>query len=219
MGLHKFTHEQLLIAHRKREIKLMHANVKIKTWKKRALEAEAITEEYAFIDKKPDYFYSFTGLLLFRRFYLRNGLTANQVEILIIISYCGVFLRKDFKLFSRNYVKRPIFEVLDSLVKQGYVIATKIPSKAGTARRNAWILTQRGKDLEADYERYYDQKMDELKAGKLTPFNFEDGAYFRKVYVTRHDRRKAQGGGMLPRSGTHVGPFRDPFMEKQDEKT
>jgi len=217
MGLRKFTYSELLAAHKKQGIKLMHMAAERKLWKERAQAAEAKAkelqksfDEYTFVDKKPDYYYSFSGHLLFRRFYALNGITALEAEVLIIISYVGVFLRQHFKLYNRNYLRKPVVEILEELEKGGYVLKTKVPGKIKMRPRNAWVLTQRGKDLEADYEKYYDKKMAELKAGKLTPFNFEDGAYFRKVYLTRHQRRLLQGGGMLPpMHGSTKGVFVD----------
>lgn len=215
-GLKPFTHKELLAAHRKQDIRLMNVSSERKKWKERAWAAEAKTKEiqqsishYAFIDKKPDYFFSFSGHLIFRRFYALNGLTAMQVELLVIISYTKVFLTANFKIYNRNYLRRPIVKTLDSLIKQGYITKVQVPGKNRLALRNGYILTQRGKDLEADYERFYDEKIAELKSGKLTRFSFEDGAYFRRVYLTRHDRRILQGGGMLPTGQAKENTFID----------
>jgi hypothetical protein len=217
MGVRKYTYEELMVAHRKQGVKLMHVREERKLWKERTRVAEAkakqlqqIFDEYTFIDKKPDYYFSFSGLLIFRRFYILNGLRPIEVELLVIISYVHVFLKEDLKLYNRNYLRVRPLEILEGLVQQGYVLKTTVPGKSKSRMRMAWVLTQRGKDIEADYERFYDKKMEELKAGKLTRFNFEDGAYFRKVYLTRHQRRILQGGGMLPNATRdHTATFVD----------
>lgn len=195
-GRSKFTHEELIEAHKKQSIKLMHAKAWLKSWKERAQAAEHKFEEYAFIDKKPDYYFSFSGHLIFRRWYLTNGLTPMQAEFLVIISYTEVFYIRDILLFRRSWVKQIALNIT-KLLELGYIIKVKIP---GTWRRSrfGYVLTQRGKDFETDYEKFYDKKMEEARAGRFTPFNFSDGAYFRKVHINRHQRRKEQGGGMLP---------------------
>jgi len=215
------THEELLVSYKKRGIQLMHLKVEREMWKKRAQQAEQRQKEveksikdYVFIDKKPDYFYSFSSGLIFRRWYCLNGLVAKEAEFLILLSYIGVFFNNTYKLFARNYIdKRPT--IMPALEKKGYVV--KVPfNTTGYKRKYGWVLTQKGKDFEADYEKYYDQKMEERKTGKFTPFNFEDGAYFRRVYVTRHDRRIEQGGGILKPGHSISGrTFRDPSELKK----
>lgn len=195
-GRHKFTHEELVDAHKKQAAKLMHAKASIKSWKERAQAAEHKFEEYAFIDKKPDYHFSFSGHLIFRRWYLTNGLTALQAEFLVIISYTDVFYIRDLLLFRRAWIQN-IQNNITKLIELGYIIGVKIP---GTWRKSrfGYVLTQRGKDFETDYEKFYDKKMEEGRAGRFTPFNFSDGAYFRKIHISKYHRRKEQGGGMLP---------------------
>ena len=162
--------------------------------------AEDKLEGYMFIDKKPDYFFSFSGFLLFRQWYVQNGLTALQAEMLIIMSYVDVFLYRHFKLYTRNYTRGSgVKIVLQDLIDQRYVVAIKVNGKSRNLR-NGWVLTQRGKDMEADYERFYDAKMEELKKGAIFTFNMESGMYYRKVRLTRSERRMLQGGGRLPNS-------------------
>jgi hypothetical protein len=176
-----------------------------------------IHNEYVFIDKKPDYFFSFSGHALFRQFYLRNGLTAAQAELLIIISYKGVFLRGDFRFYNRDYFKLSVIKLIETLIEQRYVMNIMVPGKAHK-KRNGYVLTQKGKDLEADYEQYYDKKMDELRSGRITPANFQDGAYFRKVFVSRYERRIEQGGGMLIRGGIMTGWKESPPIWKHADE-
>ncbi len=164
-------------------------------------EAEAKLEGYVFIDKKPDYFYSFSGFLIFRKWYIQNGLTSSQAELLIIISYVDVFLYDHFKLYTRNQTRIGVKIILENLIAQRYVVNIKVGGKSKSRLRNGWVLTQRGKDLEADYEKFYDTKMAELKKGAIFTFNMEQGMYFRKVRLTGSDRRILQGGGKLPPNG------------------
>lgn len=209
------THEQLKDAHKKRGKLLEHAREDLKFWKNRARKAEETISTHVYIDKKPDYFFSFTGHLIFRRFYRLNGLTALQAEIIVLLTYTQTFTFPDYKLFQRNRLS--IDKIIHQLVDLRYVIKIEAPGKSKVRMRKVWVLTQKGKDIAADYEKYYDKKMDELRAGRLTPFRFEDGAYFRRVYITRRERRAAQGGGMLPKQVPHREKWRD--MEVENEKT
>lgn len=174
-------------------------------------EAKAKLEGYVFIDKKPDYFYSFSGFLIFRRWYIMNGLTAAQAEVLIIMSYVDVFLTTHFKLYTRNHTRVPVKDVLAILIEQKYVIKIQVQGKNKLCLRKGWVLTQRGKDFEADYERFYDAKIADIKIGKIFSFNLEEGMYFRKVYLTPRERRLFQGGGKLPQA-TYTGGF----VEQED---
>lgn len=167
--------------------------------------AQEKLEGYVFIDKKPDYFYSFSGFLIFRKWYVQNGLMPAQAELLIIISYVDVFLYSHFKLYTRNHTRTGVKIVLQSLIDQKYVASIKVSGKSTSKLRNGWVLTQRGKDLESDYERFYDAKMAELKKGAIFTFNMESGMYFRKVRLNSSERRLLQGGGKLPPSGGFTG--------------
>ena len=191
----KFTHAQLEKAHFRQYKALSKSREITKKWKQRALKAEARMKEYIVVDTKPDYFFSFSGHLLFRRYYSLNGLTAMQVEFIIVIGVVGVFTKKNYALFRRNHLSHAPDKYVDQLEKMHYV--TKISLRVNGGRRIGWVLTQRGKDVEADYKKYYDQKMDEIRAGVLTPFIFEDGAHFRKIFVEKKERRAQQGGGTL----------------------
>jgi|GEM_PF-4805856 len=196
--------------------------VKVAILESKLAAAEAKLDEYVFIDKKPDYFFSFSGFLIFRQWYVQNGLTALQAELLIIISYIDVFLYSHFKLYTRNYTRGSgVKIVLQSLIDQQYVVPIKVSGKSTSKLRNGWVLTQRGKDLEADYERFYDTKMEELKKGAIFTFNMENGMYFRKVRLTNAERRILQGGGRLPPSGNiNSGVFvEQEFLTKRYEET
>lgn len=197
-GQKKYTHEELLYAHERQEIALTKARVRIRQWKDRALSAEKKFSEYVFIDKKPDYFYSWSGLLIFRRFYRLHGFEPLLMEFIIVMSYQEVFLRADFKLYRRNWID--IWHQIDTLIKRGYVQKIKVPGKSKIKMRIGYTLTQRGRDLEKDYERFYNEKIEEARNGKFTRFGFEDGAYFRRRMIFRHERRLAQGGGRMKRA-------------------
>lgn len=207
MARKKSTYGELKLANRKKDIQLQHVREDREMYKARAVEAERkvkeyekVMEDYVFIDKKPEYFYSFSGGLFFKRWYTLNGITGIEAQFLVLLSYTDAFFRSTYKLFARNYIdKMP--KIMPKLEEKGYVIKVPLPTKSAYRKRHGWVLTQKGKDFEADYEKYYDKKMEERKTGAFTPFTFEDGAYFRRVYVTRHQRRIEQGGGMLPKTG------------------
>ena len=148
-GVGGFTHEQLKEAHVKQAVKLMHARANVKFWKERARAAEKKIEEYVFIDKPPEYFFSFSGLMIFRRFYRNHGLTALQMEVIVIISYCGIMLYEDHKLFRRNFVAR-FFDNIVALEGMGYITQVMVPGKSRSSKRKGHALTKKGKDLEAD---------------------------------------------------------------------
>lgn len=168
--------------------------------------AEAKLEDYVFIDKKPDYFFSFSGFLIFRKWYLQNGLMSSQAEMLIILSYMDIFLYSHFKLYTRNHTRGiGVKIVLQSLIDQKYVTKIKVSGKSKSRLRSGWVLTQRGKDLESDYERFYDNKMAELKKRAMFTFNMESGMYFRKVRLNNSERRLLQGVSKLPKSGSFTG--------------
>lgn len=190
-------------------------------WKELALkaekerdEAEAKLFDYVFIDKKPDYFFSFSGFLLFRRWHLLNGISAPEAELLIIMSYVDVFLLRHFKLYTRNHTRVPVRDLVDLLTKQGYIVKIKIPGRSPSSFRTGWVLTQRGKDLEGDYERFYDLQMSVIKKGVLYGFNFEDGAYFRKVYISNREKKK--NGGDQPKRGNGLSNFIEPEQVKSN---
>lgn len=199
MGRPVQTYEQLKEAKKKQDKALMHAKENIKFWKDRARTAEKKVSAYVFIKKKPDYFFSFSGHLIFRRWYRLNGISPVMAELLVTISYIDVFFKSHINLFKWQR-QREIEAAFKNLLELGYIIKVKIPGKSRNKQRTGWVLTQKGKDFERDYEKYYDKKMAELTEGKLTPFNFRDGAYYRRIYVSRKERRAEQGGGMLPRS-------------------
>jgi hypothetical protein len=133
--------------------------------------------------------------LIFRRWHQLNGLSAMQAEYLVMLSYVDVFLFKHLALFRKgsgdHFAKSMV-----KLQHWGYVIRIKVPGKR-YKERNGYVLTQRGKDFEADYEKFYDERMAELKQRKTSYFRFDDGSYFRKIYINRSERREAQGGGKL----------------------
>jgi len=208
-----FTHEEHLAAREKLYNKIDNLKRDQRLLKKRVEAAEEKVKGYVFINKKPDYFFSFAGHLILRRFQRLNGLTLTGLELLVVISYVEVFLTEHKNLFKRNWFN--LEKVLKILIDQHYVVLVKIPGKTKSAFRNGYVLTQKGKDLEADYERFYDEKIEELKKGKLTRFTFEDGAYFRKVYITRYQRRIDQGGGKLKNRSA----VKNEGWEVPDEKT
>lgn len=217
MGRPIYTYEELKAAKKKQDRAIMHAKEDIQFWKKRAWEAEHKLGEYVFINKKPDYFFSFSGLLIFRRWFRLNGLSPVMAELLVTISYIDVFFKSDATIFKWQRQKEIAF-AFTKLRELGYITNIEIPGKSRSKVRKGWVLTQKGKDFESDYEKYYDSKMEEITAGKLTPFNFRDGAYFRRVYVSRRDRRIEQGGGMLPKSGGYLSnAWRDQNLD--NEKT
>lgn len=174
------------------------------------VDAESTLSRYVFVEKKPDYYYSFSGFLIFRQWYINNGLHASQAELLIIISYIDVFLTSHFKLYTRNLTRVTVRNVLITLVEQHYVVKIKVHGKSKSSLRDGWVLTQRGKDLEADYERFYDEQTSAIKKGTLFSFNFEDGLYFRKKRLTRSEKVLLQNGGKLP------GYNRKLFIEPED---
>lgn len=129
--------------------------------------------------KKPDYYYSFSGFFIFRQWYVLNGLNQIHAEILVIVSYYEYFLNVDKRYwnFHRNaYVKN-----MDQLIKMGYIARVNVPGKSRMRQRLAYVLTKKGKDMEADYEKFYDTKMEEFRKKKYgKTVSFKDGKPFRR---------------------------------------
>lgn len=197
MGRPKFTHAQLIVAHNRQTKRLEHSRSEIKAWKKRALDAELTLKSYVFVDEKPDYFLSMSGFSLFRRYYRTYGLNGSQMEILMMVSYVETFFYNDYQIFKHSMlgVEKRIAE----LVEMRYIVRVSFPSKGilHGNRKKGYVLTQRGKDLIADYKKYYDEKMDEIRNKRVGQLTFEDGAYFKRTKMTKYLRRKLQGGGLL----------------------
>lgn len=183
---------------------------KIARLEKKLKIAEDELKGYVFIDKKPDYYYSFSGSFIFRKWYLHNGLTGSHAELIVLLSYIDIFLTDHFKLYTRSQTRIPIKYAMQHLVDQRYVIKIKVQGKSRSSLRNGWVLTQRGKDLEADYERFYDNEMKAIKKGEVYTFNFEDGVYYRKVKLSAFNRRILQGGGKLPVGESYTKKFVEP---------
>jgi predicted transcriptional regulator len=175
------------------------------------------------IDKKPDYHFSFTGFYIINKYRYYNGLTRVQLEILIVFSYYEYLFRPDMKHW--NLSGRVHKEALEGLLKDGYLVQVEVPGKTRCRKRKALTLTKKGKDVEADYEKYYEQVITELmtRTNAALPNNkqrFEDGAYFRKIRISRWHRRQEQGGGRI--IGRRLRDrFRDPeqIKEKVDGET
>lgn len=164
-------------------------------WKQRALKAENKISQYAFIDKKPDYIYSFSGTLIFRRYCAMQGLDPMDAQALVIMSYFKAVTLKDFKLFA--YQRKAFNYAMEKLTQQRYIVKVKIPSLVRGRTKTAFSLTQRGKDFENDYEKFYDDTLNKLINSRVETFNIQDGKYFRKKRKSRKERRAEQGGGSL----------------------
>lgn len=192
----KFTHEQLLAAHKRQTKALQHERENSKKWKQRAKAAELKLKQYVIVDDKPDYWFSMSGFSLFRRYYRTYGLKVSQMEVLMMISYVEPFFAIDHRIFKYSMIG--VQKRIDELVAMRYITKLSFPPKGSFKRRNGHVLTQRGKDLIADYKKYYDEKMEEIRKKHVTQLTFEDGAYFKRTRPSRYMRYKAQGWGRLP---------------------
>lgn len=171
------------------------------------------------IHKTPEYFFSFTGYYIIQKWIYFNGLSKRHAEILVILSYYEVFTRTDCKqwiMLNHHYKK-----AMNELIEMGYVVKIEVPTKA-RVQKAAYALTQKGKDFEADYEKYYNERIEELinKGYTDIPNNrlrFRDGQYFRREKITRYERRAAQGGGMLPTQIPKTQQWRN--VEVKNEQT
>jgi hypothetical protein len=206
MARPKYTYEQLLESHIKKTASLEFIRRDLREWRIRAKTAEKKNSEYIYIDKKPDYFFSVSGFSLFRRYYLSNGITSSQMEIMLMVSYVGTFFRNHAVIFK--HTKIGLSAGLEDLIIMRYVTRVRLPAKNTFKTRLGFILTQRGKDLMTDYEKYYDKKMLEIRNKNVTQLTFEDGCYFRRTKIGLHIRRKEQGGGIVKR-GTFNSRYSD----------
>jgi hypothetical protein len=176
----------------------------------------------SFIKKKPDYHYSLSGFYIVRKWIYYNGLTAHQLEVLVVISHYEYFLKKDLLLWNLDH---GIFnKAFEGLLELGYIIPVSVPGQRYKTRKG-WALTQKGRDVEKDYEKFYDEKMHDLinkTAGEKsnTKSRFEDGQYFRRVHKKKGERRAEQGGGMLPRNTQLINKYKDayPNVRPNDEQ-
>lgn len=196
----KYTHEQLIIAHKKQMKNLGTARLDMKYWKERAKTAEHKLMEYVIVDDKPDYWYSMSGFTLFRRYYRTYGLLASQMEVLMMISYVETFFAYDYRIFKDSNIG--VAKRLLELIELRYVVKIKLPSKNSFKRKNAHVLTQRGKDLIADYKKFYDEKMEEIRNKRVGQLCFSDGAYFKRTKVNAYYRKLLKGGPHV-RLGVH----------------
>ncbi len=188
MARPKFTHEQLLASHKRKIKALGAAREDIKAWKSRAKTAEHKLRQYVLVDDKPDYYLSMTGYSLFRRFFMSHGLNNNQMEVLMMISYMGTFFAYEKDIFGGAGFSATM--VAGKLVRKRYVAKVKFPAKDSFRRIDGYVLAQKGKDLIEKYKIYYDQKMDEIRAGRVTPFTFSDGVYYRYTKLNKYFARK-----------------------------
>lgn len=142
------------------------------------------------IDKKPEYYYSFSALPLLRKWRILNGLNPLHLDTLIILSYYDYFFISDHKYWNMHHTWHNIKYAISDLIKMGYVQVVKVPGK-GNKKRHAYVLTKKGRDMEGDYEKYYDEKFEELKNKKLGEFNiFDDDKYFRRIKKPKSEVRK-----------------------------
>jgi hypothetical protein len=92
----------------------------------------------------------------------------------------------------------------------GYVIRVTNPGKNNLGKSKPYVLTQKGKDLEADYEKFYDKKIADLNNKTFSePIGADQTDYFRRAKISKPDRREAQGGGWLPRASSVMVRFKD----------
>lgn len=170
-----------------------------------------------FIEKKPDYHYSLSGFYIVRRWIYYNGLTGHQLEVLVVVSHYQYFLTRDLVLW--NFQSYVYHKALGDLITLGYIIKVDIPGKR-FKKKKGWALTQKGRDVEQDYEKFYDEKMEDLlnqTAGtkKNTKQRFDDGQYFRRVRIAKNEKRAAQGGGMLPSRILKIDEYRDAYPQNE----
>lgn len=146
--------------------------------------------------KKPDYYYCFMGELIFKEWKIRNGLTSLYAKILIITTYYTFFKLKNYKYWLMDL--KQFKQAIADLVKMGYIVQTSVPGDANRKPCRAWMLTKKGKDLEADFEKYYDMRFKEIQQGRFGIFiDFKDGAPFRRIKnkrkTTEYREFKANG--------------------------
>lgn len=153
-----------------------------------------------FIDKKPDYYFSFSGFYILNKWRYYNGISRIQLEILIVFSYYEYMFRPDLEHW--NLFARVHKEAVEELINTGYLTYVQVPGRTKFRKRRGIALTKKGKDVELDYEKYYEQVITELmtRTNAALPNNkqrFEDGQYFRKIRISRWHRRQEQGGGKI----------------------
>jgi predicted transcriptional regulator len=169
----------------------------------------------SFIERKPDYHYSLSGFYIVRKWCFFNGLTYHQLEIMVIFSFYQYFVIRDMTLWNLNF--KVYQNALRDLVALGYIIKVDIPGQRHKIRKG-WALTQKGKDVEKDYEKFYDEKMSDFKnrtAGDKpnSKMRFQDGQYFRRERKLKKERREAQGGGELPKSIKFLDRYKDSYPD------
>lgn len=168
-----------------------------------------------FTEKKPDYYYSLSGFYIVRKYTYFNGLTFRQLELLVVISHYKYFLSRD--IIAWNFKSPSYDRVAIELERLGYIIKVEVPGQRYKVKKG-WALTQKGRDVEKDYEKFYDEKISDLKnqtAGNKpnSKHRFEDGQYFRRVRIPKRDRREAQGGGELPKRSKKDKLFKDAYPD------
>ena len=152
-----------------------NSNQTIALWKKKATELQTRLDSYVLIDKKPDYYYSFSGNLIFSSFCSKTGMSARMIHFIMVIGYCEVFTFNHAIIMGYTHLA----DRMAILVECGYVVKVKVPGK-GIRLRYGWVLTQRGKEIESDYEQYYNKVMQEIRDKKFPPYRFSDGFYYKK---------------------------------------
>lgn len=161
------------------------------------------------LQKKPDYYYSFSSLLIFRKWYIMNGLSMLQAEMLIVLSYYEYFPNNRLGYFGKNLAN--LKSAINRLMEMGYVIRVQTPSLNNHFRKG-YALTKKGKDLEADYEKHFEGRFAEFagkKYGKSFHEPFDRSDYFRRERVPKAERRFAQGGGVLQKKAPLNQLFRE----------
>lgn len=111
-------------------------------------------------DRKPDYYWSFSGCYIFRRWYLMNGLKAAHAEVLVLLSYYE-YIRLD-ELCNFGITKNIGKPALRDLLEMKFVSQIMVQGKRKGKTVTAYILTQKGKDFEKDYERFWDEKYEQF---------------------------------------------------------
>lgn len=143
-----------------------------------------------FYNKKPDYYFAFSGYLIINKFIQYNNINRLSLEILIVLSYYKYLFRADLKHWGL-YLTKYVF-ALNVLIEQKYVTYIEVPGKGRGLVKKALTLTQLGKDIETSFEKYYEQVITELitkkNAEKPNTFSrFKDGQPFTK------NRRRRRG--------------------------
>lgn len=135
--------------------------------------------------KPPDYMWAWTGNFIVKLWCKTRKWKPASLEMLILLSYSDYLLLADMKYWVFDTVtKSAVYTILKGLVEQKYAMVCPVPG-GGVRKRHSYVITDAGRAIEADFEKFYDKQLAEMT---------KNGKFERTAYL----KRQSEGKGYLP---------------------